>query len=198
MPAPHCFPAAARGLMLLLGAGAEGGRTSTLRVMSPELSPKTPRRTVPPPEKPSWRHATRASGSPKSCAQTAPKAPSLKTCTPPVAKPLTSTRPTSLRSPSSAAHGASRQNRKHCIAYACLLHMHARTQASCSRAQAPCVSNTTADKATLPMRRRLVRFGWNECRCCIVRVITADHIRGVGVVLMDWFGEGIEDCSNVS
>ena len=53
--------------------------------------------------KPSCLHATRASRSSKLVVQTAPQAPSQKTCTAPVAKPLTSTLLTSLIAPSSPA-----------------------------------------------------------------------------------------------
>ena len=55
-----------------------------------------------PPTKPIWRHATSASTASKALEQTAPNAPFKKTCSAPVTKPLTSTRLTILRSPSSA------------------------------------------------------------------------------------------------
>lgn len=54
-----------------------------------------------PDTKPSWRHATRASRLSKFELQTAPQAPSQKTCSVPVAKLLMSTLSTSLSMPSS-------------------------------------------------------------------------------------------------
>ena len=57
--------------------------------------------------KPSWRQATAASGSSKLEVQTAPQAPSQKTCNAPVAKPLTSTLLTRRAAPSSPARSVS-------------------------------------------------------------------------------------------
>jgi len=76
-----------------------GGRGHTCFGMLSLMPGPLGRRT--PDAKPSWRQATLASWSSKLDVQTAPQAPSQKTCSVPVAKPLTSTLLTSLTAPSS-------------------------------------------------------------------------------------------------
>ena len=59
-------------------------------------------REKPPAGKPSWRQATSASTESKAMLQTAPNAPSWKTCSAPVVKPFETAWLTSRRSPSAA------------------------------------------------------------------------------------------------